>query len=547
MPLDQLVFLAMRHLPTPILVLNNSKTVVYANEAIGALLGIERHSRDDNFEDFSDVQVRLRGQTLCQVGIDMLQDGRLVWVSWDSFLDSIANELRVNSKRKRRVPGASPAPASPSTAGSGSHCGKNTPTLAATPTRNIAVDVVIGGENLAKMSDNPTQSIGAYEHQINATMIVNAWEFVDQQTYFTLSFTQSAPAPVSLDVLGHQTALGCAQPPPHLISEGSSTPSETGVVLPPAPFPPSGPPSKSVKNAPLSHLQKLTKMKDVLLNNTEVPVLAMWKDGSAVLPNRASRNLCRKDGFDDTLKGKSGLKNWIVYTADFSRALTIDEFPISVLCETEVPFPSMHIGLYDGSGRRIICDTRGELIRDDATGEVFAGLTTLSDITSLAEEISEIKEHGEERFKQICDTMPQLVFTTTPDSMFDFFNIRWYEYTGLTFEQSIGDRWTCVLHSDDRAAVFTKWEYAMRTGESYAADYRVRGKDGQYRWFLGRANPLRDKDTGEIKKWFGMFSSPAAVLLAWLPFSFESGSLPASPSSLIDPHFKARPLMSTRR
>jgi PAS domain S-box-containing protein len=504
--LERLIFSAMRNLPVPILVLNNTKTVVYANEAIGTLLGIARHARDDNFEDFSDVQMKLRGQTLCQVGVDMLQDGRLMWVSWDDFLDSIAKELRVNSGMKRGVRGGQGQtawPASHSTADSGGAHGRDGPTLAPSPTQDIAVDVVICGNDLTRMSGDPTEIVGACEHQIHATMIVSAWEFADHQTYFTLTFTRSQPAPVSLDAVGRGSTLDSAEPVTRPGLHESVAPKRDVAVWKSTHFPPAGPPSKSVRNAPLSQLQKITKMKDVLLNSTEIPVLAMWKDGSAVFPNRASRKLCRQDAcFDDALKGRASLQNWDTYTWDFSRKLSLDELPISILLDTEEPFGRMRIGIYDKSGRRLVCDARGELIRDEA-GEVFAGLVTMTDVTRFAEEISEIKEHGEERFKQICNTMPQLVWTTTGDAKFDFFNIRWYEYTGLSFDLSVGDRWTTVLHPDDRAAVLEKWEYCMRTGEAYAADYRVRNSKGEYRWFLARANPLRDRETGQILKWFG--------------------------------------------
>ena len=508
--LEHLIFSSMRHLPVPVLVLNNSKTVVYANEAIGSLLGIARHARDDNFEDFSEVQMRLRGQTLCQVGVDMLQDGRLIWISWDDFLDSIAKELKVGSGRVRAGPETEQgrARASPSTTNPNNTDGSNIPTFAPSPTQDIAVDVVISGGDLGKMSGDPTEVVGAYEHQIHATMIISAWEFVDQQTYFTLTFTRSEPAPASVDMMRRRSSCQPAQRLSRSTSHGSVAPNSDDIALRTVQFPPSGPPSKLVGKFPLSHLQKLTKMKDALLNNTEVPIFAMWKDGSAVFPNRASRKLCRRDsGFDDTLRGAASLMNWETYSEDFSRKLSIDEYPISILLRSEQPFESMRVGVYDGNGRPLLCDARGELIRDDATGEVFAGLISLTDVTRFAEKISEIKEHGEERFKQICNTMPQLVWTTTGEAKFDFFNSRWYEYTGLSFDSSAGECWTNVVHPDDRAAVFDKWNRSMRTGDAYAADYRVRDKNGEYRWFLGRANPLRDKETGDIIKWFGMLIS----------------------------------------
>ncbi|MBE3047951.1 PAS domain-containing protein [Candidatus Bathyarchaeota archaeon] len=539
--LEHLIFSAMRHLPVPILVLNNTKTVVYANEAIGTLLGIPRHSRDDNFEDFSDVQMRLRGQTLCQVGVDMLRDGRLIWVSWDAFLDSVASELRVHSGRKGGVRGAAQTPVSPTSPSgsdySDSH-GGDAPTLASLPTQDIAVDVVICGSDLGKMSEDPAEAVGAFERQIHATMIVTAWEFADKQTYFTLTFTQSEPASASLDSMGRRTSSVDAvdatgrdtpsdptHPPSRSDSQGSVASTSDGAAVPSTHFPPPGPPSKSVEKAPLSHLQKLTKMKDVVLNSMDVPIFVMWKDGSAVFPNKASRNLCRvQSDFDHKLRGRASLLNWDAYTEDFSRKLSIDELPISVLLRNEQPFEGMRMGLFDKSGRRLICDARGELLRDKTTGEVFAGLISLADVTRFAEELTEIKQHGEQRFKQICNTMPQLVWTTDSEANFDFFNIRWYEYTGLSFDRTIGDNWTSVLHPDDRVAVLDKWKHCIKTGEDYAVDYRIRSKHGEYRWFLARANPLRDRETGEILKWFGELNAPFFPSLGLYHLS-ESGSV----------------------
>ena len=537
MSLEHLIFSAMRHLPVPILVLNNTKTVVYANEAIGSLLGIPRHSRDDNFEDFSDVQMRLRGQTLCQVGVDMLQDGRLIWVSWDAFLDSVASELRVHSGRRGGVRGAAAqppvSPISPAGSDSSDYHGGDNPTLASLPTHDIAVDVVICGSDLGKISEDPAEAVGAFEHQIHATMIVTAWEFADRQTYFTLTFTRSEPTHVPLDAVGRGTPPDpTAHQPSRRGSQGSGASTSEAPYFPSTQFPPPGPPSKSLAKAPLSNLQKLTKMKDVVLDSTEVPIFVMWKDGSAVFPNRASRNLSReKVDFDHKLRGRASLLNWDSYTEDFSRKLSIDELPISVLLRTEQPFEHMRMGLYDKTGRRLICDARGELLRDDTTGEVFAGLISLTDVTRFAEEISEIKEHGEQRFKQICNTMPQLVWTTDSESNFDFFNVRWYEYTGSSFDLGLNNQWTSVLHPDDRVAVLDRWKHCIKTGEEYAVDYRIRSRYGEYRWFLARANPLRDRETGEILKWFGELNAPL---------------FPVPGTRLLTGSLKAPPPMSTR-
>ncbi|KJZ77489.1 hypothetical protein HIM_03213 [Hirsutella minnesotensis 3608] len=87
----QLAFSAMQYLPVPTLVLNNLKTVVLANEAMGKMMGIVGDDVDQ--DDAMMTLERMRGQTLSQVGIDMLQEGRPVWISWESFLDSLIQDV----------------------------------------------------------------------------------------------------------------------------------------------------------------------------------------------------------------------------------------------------------------------------------------------------------------------------------------------------------------------------------------------------------------------------------------------------------------------
>lgn len=145
----------------------------------------------------------------------------------------------------------------------------------------------------------------------------------------------------------------------------------------------------------------------------------------------------------------------------------------------------------------------GEAVRDPDTGEFLAGIVTCRDITAVTQQITEIKEADEERFQLICDSMPQLIWTTTPDGLHDWFSQRWYDYTGLTEEESLGEGWKLPFHPDDMAATGRRWQHSLDTGDPYTTEYRCRKYDGEWRWMLGRAVCMRNKDTGKIEKWFG--------------------------------------------
>ncbi len=110
---------------------------------------------------------------------------------------------------------------------------------------------------------------------------------------------------------------------------------------------------------------------------------------------------------------------------------------------------------------------------------------------------------GEAYFHNLAEAIPEMVWTTKADGACDFLNQRWCDYTGLTSEQSSVWGWTAALHPDDVIETSASWERAVRTGTPFTIEYRFRrASDGAYRWFLGRANPIRDEQ-GRIIKWFG--------------------------------------------
>ena len=109
----------------------------------------------------------------------------------------------------------------------------------------------------------------------------------------------------------------------------------------------------------------------------------------------------------------------------------------------------------------------------------------------------------DEQMRLMADAMPQIVWTARPDGYLDYYNQRWYDYTGLTYEQTKGWGWQPVIHPDDLSRCLDCWTHAVATGEIYEIEYRFkRGSDGTYRWHLGRALPTRN-ERGEIIKWFG--------------------------------------------
>lgn len=110
---------------------------------------------------------------------------------------------------------------------------------------------------------------------------------------------------------------------------------------------------------------------------------------------------------------------------------------------------------------------------------------------------------SEARFRQIADAMPQIIWSAKPDGNLDYYNQRWYEYSGLDFQQSKDWGWRPVMHPDDLNSVEERWRQAYTGGGSFEVEVRLRRlSDGAYRWHLARAVPIRD-GAGCIERWMG--------------------------------------------
>ncbi len=106
-------------------------------------------------------------------------------------------------------------------------------------------------------------------------------------------------------------------------------------------------------------------------------------------------------------------------------------------------------------------------------------------------------------YRRLADAMPQIVWTARPDGYIDYYNERWYAFTGFPRGEGGDTSWKPILHPDDLEHCYTTWYNSVRTGDSYQIEYRFKDhKNGGYRWFLGRAVPVYDED-GKILKWFG--------------------------------------------
>ncbi len=109
---------------------------------------------------------------------------------------------------------------------------------------------------------------------------------------------------------------------------------------------------------------------------------------------------------------------------------------------------------------------------------------------------------SEDRYRTMIDAIPAMAWSSLPDGSAEFANRRWHDYTGISAEELRGGGWKVAAHPDELEAVIGKWQALLASRQPVEIEGRVRRFDGEYRWFLFRAEPLRD-DCGNIIRWYG--------------------------------------------
>src|SRR6267142_1600857 len=102
----------------------------------------------------------------------------------------------------------------------------------------------------------------------------------------------------------------------------------------------------------------------------------------------------------------------------------------------------------------------------------------------------------------VVDTIPTLAWSARPDGSADFFNQRWLDYTGLSAEQALDGGWKVAIHPDDLPRILETFREALNSVKPFEVEGRFRRFDGEFRWFLFRGSPLRDR-SGKVAKWYG--------------------------------------------
>jgi two-component system CheB/CheR fusion protein len=126
---------------------------------------------------------------------------------------------------------------------------------------------------------------------------------------------------------------------------------------------------------------------------------------------------------------------------------------------------------------------------------------TFTDLTDTKLLETTLREQGNQ-LRQVAESLPTLVWGCRADGACDYLSPQWIDYTGIPESEQLGYGWLEQVHPEDRESVREQWRTAVKTGVAFNTEFRIRNRDGAFRWFIARSVPIRDAK-GKVVKWYG--------------------------------------------
>ncbi len=246
--------------------------------------------------------------------------------------------------------------------------------------------------------------------------------------------------------------------------------------------------------------RSITAALNAVVNQMTEGLVVFDPQGNLLRMNPAAQAI---HGFDDDAELRRHLDDldniFVLYDLEGHR-LPVERWPIGRVLAGET-FDSYEVRVRrQDVSRSWIGSYGGTMVRDE-DGEPILAIVTLRDITEHHAAQRALRR-SEQRFRQLADAMPQLVWAAEPNGVITYANERRSEYGGTRRLPNGTYQWKGMLHPDDAEASLRAWNEALANGETYEYEHRMMMADGSYRWHLSRGVPFHD-ERGEVVRWFG--------------------------------------------
>ncbi|NEW80416.1 MAG: PAS domain S-box protein, partial [Gelidibacter sp.] len=193
-------------------------------------------------------------------------------------------------------------------------------------------------------------------------------------------------------------------------------------------------------------------------------------------------------------------KPFIDFVHPNDKLSTLDEMARQIKLGSSLNFENSYLSKNDGY---LLLSWRAHYSKEE--GITYATARDITNERMIEIELINAKEKAErdeKEFRQLSESMPQIVWVTRADGWNIYFNQQWVDYTGLSLEESYGHGWNKPFHPDDQQRAWDAWQNAVASNGIYSIESRLRQKDGIYQWWLVRGVPMLDENN-KIIKWFG--------------------------------------------
>jgi PAS domain S-box-containing protein len=232
-----------------------------------------------------------------------------------------------------------------------------------------------------------------------------------------------------------------------------------------------------------------------VLESLPVGVFVAERNGQITFTNSASKRIWA-GGTEVIEENPDAFERW--WAEMTGRIQTHGAGLIRALQGQKVEGETVEIGAFDGSVKSILVSA---FPLRNKSGEIERAVTAVVDVTEQRKAEIALRER-EREFRTMVDSIPQLAWMADYEGNIFWYNQRWYEYTGTTFEIMQREGWHAVHHPDHAERVSKQIKRSFETGIFWEDTFPIRSKTGEYRHFLSQAVPIRD-DSGKVVRWFG--------------------------------------------